>query len=172
MNLKEVLVKLEKALSGMTYEDFFRLSWSLGDLKDSIRETLQKETKSKIESIISKLKNNQNLTSEELKFVEMWVVGDASYYVDAENNFSDWLKEFERLKQLIAGFDRENLTKEETLKLYGIIQDMTMLVPLISNFIEKKERVKMFKTTTEVLDPLERKTLLGILETKLKSPDF
>jgi hypothetical protein len=74
-------------------ESYQRVASVFSDLEVQLREYIQDITKDEINKIIRNLEARKEITKEELKFIKLWIVGDAEYYIKIENNFNDWLLE-------------------------------------------------------------------------------
>ena len=94
----------EKLLIGLKNKDIDALEEAeipLRQLQDHIRESIQASLRQSAEELYKKLKKGQDLTAEELRALEKWLVGDAEYYVEIENNYKDWINECERLRNIL-----------------------------------------------------------------------
>ena len=173
MSVLEGLSKImQEAQENMVSVEFQRASMKLSDSKGEVREEIQNITAQEMKVILKKLESEKSLTSEELECVRLWIVGDAAYYIEMENNFEDWLKEFSRLKEVLVGYEAQVLSIEALSQAHGILEDATRISADISNFLEKKERVVQFTKATKDLDVLDREALRDILKLKLLSPNM
>jgi len=161
---------MQEAQNNMTASEFMRAAGFLSHNKDEVRENLQSTTASEMKRIVQKLKGNDSLNADEIKCMKLWIVGDAESYVAMENNFKEWLAEFERLKGVVAGYENRELSFDDLFKLQGILEDAVRLSADIGNFLEKKERMAKFQEATQNQASLDREILVRILEEKLKSP--
>ena len=99
-----------KLLESASQAEVSDLTSSFSNLEGLLREYIQEITKKQILEIIAKLRKNEPLTPEELKYVELWLVGDAEYYTKLENNFADWIDEFNRIINEIKIITEKDLT--------------------------------------------------------------
>lgn len=96
------------------------------------------------------------MTKEELKFIKLWVVGDAEYYVKLENNFNDWLLELKRIVDEIAKINDPEPNFETASHLRAILEDGKRVIYDIAYFLKKKERIANFEEASLELDREER----------------
>ena len=92
--------------SAMTESAFQQVGSVVSEAKNAAREEAQVKTSSEMKNIIDKLQSGESITSQELALVRAWVIGDAESYAKMENNFQDWLCEYDRLENTLADFRR------------------------------------------------------------------
>jgi hypothetical protein len=164
---------MANAIEAMSDAAFQQAGSALLKAKDTVREVAQERTTSEIKKIISKLQSNERVSSEETALVRTWIVGDAVAYTDMENNFQDWLSEYERLHNSLAAYEDTDCSYEELLKVHGLLEDATRVSLDIANFLEKKERIKKFESAVDDgIDKDEGDILGEILIGKLQSPKY
>jgi hypothetical protein len=146
---------------------------ALSDAKNLVREEAQDITSSAIEQIIDKLRSSDPISTDEIALIKVWIVGDAVGYTKMENNFQDWISEYERLQNSLATYENRECSSEDLLKLHGILEDATRVSYDIANFLEKKERIEKFESAVgDGLDEGERGILVRTLTGKLQSPEY
>jgi len=171
MNLG-VTKAMANARNSMSDDTFQQAGSALSAAKNIVREEMQKETSPRIKEIISKLKSNRQIAAEEIALIKAWIVGDAEGYIKMENNFQDWVSEYERLEIILARYESKDCSPEDLLKLHGVIEDATRVSYDIANFLEQQVRIKKFESAVaDGLDKNGRDTLVRILTGKLQSPD-
>lgn len=159
----------EKAKDAASYQ---RVAAIFSELEVQLREYIQDITKDEINKIIQKLETGKEITKEELKFIKLWIVGDAEYYVKLENNFNDWLSELKRIVNEINKINDSKLDFETASHLRAILEDGKRVIYDIAFFLEKKERIANFEESTLELDKEERDLLVKLLSKKLTSKEF
>jgi hypothetical protein len=170
MDMKGVTQTMQKARKDMSAQSYLQAGSTLNENKNAVREEIQSRTAEKVKSIIHKLTSKQPLSSEEGDLVRLWIVGDAESYTKMENNFQDWLKEFDRLEKEINVYEEKDRTADDLFKLQGILEDAVRITYDISNYLEKKERLKKYELALiDGLDDAEREVLVNVLTAKLKS---
>ena len=170
LNVTEVMAKAKEVLSD---EAFQKAGSALSEAKNIVREEAQKRTLAEIKEIIDKLQSNKRPSTEEVALIKAWIVGDAIGYSKMENNFQDWLSEYERLRKSLASYENTDCSSEELFNLHGILEDAIRVSYDIAYFLEKKERINKFESAIgDGLDENERDFLVKILIGKLQSPDY
>lgn len=169
----DVTKTMTSAKEKMSDGAFQQAGSAFSKAKNMVREEVQKRTSSEIKKIINKLQSNENISVEETSLIQAWIVGDATGYTKMENNFQDWISEYERLEKLLADYENRELSHEDLLRLHGILEDATRVSYNIANFLEKKDRIKKFESAVgDGLDKNERDILVKVLIGKLQSPDY
>jgi hypothetical protein len=170
MNLN-VSRAMASARQAMTDGAFQQAASQVSDAKNGVREEMQRKTSPKIEAIIANLQSGDPLTTDEVALMKEWIVGDAEGYTEMENNFQDWLSEYDRLETSLARYEGKDCTLDELSQLQGILEDATRTSYDIATFLEKQERMKRFDAAVaDGLDEDERDTLARVLTEKLRSP--
>jgi len=149
---------------------YWKLSLTVSDFEATLREHVQHITHNEIAGIIKKLKLNSELTKEELKFVKLWIVGDAEHYVRLENNFQDWLDELDRLMDEIKKYDVDKPDYVAASGLRAILLDALRVLGDITFYSKQKDRIENFSKSTVEIDDEERKLIIRLLEGKIASP--
>lgn len=168
--IKDLSKTMQDAQEIMSSEAFIRLGGILTDNKSAVREKIQADTSGVITTIIGKLEAEKALSSEDLKTLRLWIIGDAESYTRMENNFSDWLKEFKRLASVLKDYEGKEPSPDDLVKLHGILEDAARVAYDISNFLEKKQRIAKFEQATQNPASLDSETLSRVLKAKLASP--
>ncbi len=170
--MKGISHVMEKAKEEIFSGSFMKAAGVLSDSKLAVREELQGETAEKVRGIIAKLKGTEPLTSEDIAYIKLWIVGDAESYTKMENDFESWLSEFQRLKTVLSGYEERQLETSELFKLQGILEDAVRVASDIGNYLEKKERITKFEEAVKDPASLDRKILEHVLNMKLVSPEM
>jgi len=148
---------------------FERLTPTLVDLTNGLREAYQAAFVGPVTALIAKLRAGATPTKDELALAEGFMVGDAEAYVRVENDFQGWLAELARLVKVLAEL-RANLDPPRLLDALGEVEDARRVVGDICNFLEEKERVERFRATTaQGLDAGRAGLLAKLLQQKLDS---
>jgi hypothetical protein len=172
MNL-DVTKAMADARTTMTENAFQQAASVVSDAKNAVREKAQQKTFSEMKTILGKLQSNAPVTNQEVALIRAWVVGDAESYTKTENNFQDWLSEYDRLEKTLADYEGTECASEDLLKLHAILEDATRISYDIANFLEKQDRIRKFESAVaDGLDENERDLLVSVLTNKLKSPNY
>ena len=168
----DVTKTMANAAEKMSEGAFQQAGSMLSQAKNSVREEAQRKSSPTIKKILNKLQSAENLSAGEVALVKAWIVGDASEYTKMENNFQEWMSEYERLKKTLAGYENKDCSFEELLTLHGILEDATRVSYDIAHFLENKERIQKFESAVgDGIDAHERDVLINILIGKLQSQD-
>lgn len=149
-----------------------RLASAVSEYEIQLREYIQDITKGDISRIIQKLESQKEISAEELKFIKLWIVGDAEYYTRLENNFSDWLAEVKRIIGEINKINTAEPDFEAASRLRAMLEDGKRVIYDIAFFLEKKEREAKFTEASLELDKEEKDLLAKLLKSKLTSKEF
>lgn len=169
----DVTNAMAEAKETMSDSAFQQAGTALNDAKNNVREEAQKRTSDDIKKIINKLRSDQRMSTEEITLIKAWIVGDATGYTKMENNFQDWISEYERLRRSLSDYEKKDCSPEDLLMLHGILEDATRISYDIAIFLEKKERIKKFESVVaDGLDQGEREVLVKVLTRKLQSPNY
>ncbi|MGA1864950.1 MAG: hypothetical protein ACMUHX_07805 [bacterium] len=175
MLLQGIAQIMENARKNMQDITFQQAGTVLNENKNIIREEIQKETSEEIKRIISKISSDNELTSQDLDMIELWIIGDAESYTRMENNIQDWLEEYKRLENIIRNYEGRECNVGDLVKLHGIMEDAIRVSYDIAYFLENKQRIERFESSVKnatSLDEEAREFLIGILSEKLGSSDY
>lgn len=161
-----------EAKASGTSDAYTRSATFLHAANEEIREEIQAATSGKIQAIIRKLESREKLDSEEKELVKTWIVGDAQSHVAVENNFNDWVEEFQRLQAAISRYENREISEMDWFGLHGMVQDAMRVAADIADFLEKKERIQRFEEASREIDEGGADVLLMMLTAKLGSPDL
>ncbi len=162
----------QKALKMNDNASYSQLSINIADAEANIREYIQGITKNEIQTIVNKLRNNEQLTKFEIDYIRLWLVSDAEHYIQAENDFENWQNESKRLMDQINALQNSDLNFVEASKLRALLLDLTRTASDINFYLQQKERVEKFNESTKELDSEESELLINLLTSKMKSPNF
>ncbi|MBM3245127.1 MAG: hypothetical protein FJZ15_04960 [Candidatus Omnitrophica bacterium] len=175
-DFKELNTRIERSFNDATKaSDAFsyqRLAAIFGDAEVQLREYIQEITKDEISKIIQILETGREISAEDLKFIKLWIVGDADYYIKFENNFNDWLSELKRIISEISRIKESKPDFETVSHLKAIIEDGKRVIYDIAFYLEKKGRIANFEEATLEIDREERGLLIKLLKNKLTSSEF
>jgi len=155
-----------------TSDAFTRAATLLSGMNADIREETQASTSNATQKLIGKLRALEQLDSDDLEVLRLWIVGDAESHIAMENNYNDWLKEFERIKSVAEQYEERELSSKDLFGLQGLLQDAMRTAADISDFLEKKERIEKFEAASKEINSESAGFLIELLSTKLSSPEF
>lgn len=175
-DIKELSTRINRSFNDAeragNAESYQRVASVFSDLEVQLREYIQDITKDEINKIIRNLETGKEITKEELKFIKLWIVGDAEYYVKLENNLNDWLSELKRIVNEINKINDSKPDFETASHLRAIVEDGKRVIYDIAFYLEKKGRIANFEEATLEIDREERGLLIKLLRNKLTSSEF
>ena len=170
--INEVLSVMDQARHNLNSDSFSFAAATLSRLNAEVREEIQDVTSKQLRTALTKLQGYEELSEEDLKVIRSWIIGDAESYIQMENNYNDWLVEFNRLQQEISRYNSQGLDQQSLFKLYGIVQDAMRVAADISNYLEKKERVEKFDRAARGESTGDLGVLVDLLTAKLRLKDL
>ena len=162
---------MKQAQADNTSESYGYVATALVKSKNGIQQAIEQATAGPVAAIIGKLENNQPLTEAEKQTVKLWVVGDAEGYVKMENNFQDWLQEYRRLMDKIAGWEGKTGSIQELVEVHGVLEDAIKVADDVAHYLEDRERVVRCETALSNLNAEDNKFIAGLLKSLLTSPE-
>jgi hypothetical protein len=149
----------------------WKLSLTLQDFENVLREHIQEITMSQVSGVIGKLRARTPLTVEDKDFLRLWLVGDADRYIALENNFQEWSVE---LTRLMGEFQRTDIATTDFTTMANLKAQSLDAIRVLGDilfFLGQKERIDNFVESTKEIDPEETQILIQILEGKIRSKE-
>ena len=140
--------------------------------EDRFREQAQKVSREKILTVIPRIESGGDISDEERTLVEMWIVGDAEYFVERKNSYPVLTGELKRIMDEVDNLSDQDPGIEGLTRLHALLEEGTRIIYAIAFFLEKKERIANFRAAIARLGADEREYLSGILKDKAKSVEF
>ncbi|MEI6438441.1 MAG: hypothetical protein WCO69_06815 [Candidatus Omnitrophota bacterium] len=167
--IQKVLENNAEFLAKPSAGESWKLSMGLQDLENVLREHIEDISKPQITAVIEKLRARAPLSKEDRDYLRLWLVGDADYYVALENNYQEWLAEFNRLIEDLKKVDPSKTDFSSAATLRAKVLDATRVLGDILFFLGQKERIESFVDSTREIDPDEADLLIQILQGKISS---
>ncbi|MCP4250349.1 MAG: hypothetical protein GY778_25175 [bacterium] len=159
-----------QALNTETAEEFGQFERQLNRLDALVRETQQALWTDEADTAIEHLESGQPLTESDQKVIRTFLISDAEHYLAVENNYADWIAEFQRLIDEIG--DRASTADHGTIgELRGLLKDAIRLVPDIRNYLEERQRVERCRMALHTFDAASRSALVRVLREQLERPN-
>jgi len=171
-NLIEKIKIVNNIQSSISQDTVVDLLANFSSLERALREHIQLITQKQITSIIDKLKTKKPLAREDLSCIELWIVGDAQYYTKLKINYSDWMRELNKVLEDIKTLSQYDFDLDSCNTLRAVIKDGIRNLSDIDYFIREQQRVEQFQKSIQQLDDEGRDMLISILENKLESENF
>ena len=167
---------LIKGLDSKNIESLESVKVPLDQLSNHVRESIQGNLRESVEILIKKLKKNDEITGTDLQIIEKWIVGDAKYYIEIENNFQDWVNECKRLNDLLKKYGSESFVEDETslFRLNALLVDLRYTLADVIRYLNFSNRVKNFMDSASkgMADKEDKKILADLIERQLYSEEF
>ena len=145
-----------------------------GALGDQVEE-LEGQTrqaflaKMEIASLLPKLKTGKPLTPEDLKTLELLIVGDAEYFLKYENDLEQWKSEIRKLLGEISNLQSSDLDVDSLMHLRALCAEVGRVLPDVVYYLNQKERTSKFQAAMrEPLDSEGYRVLAEIVEQMLR----
>jgi hypothetical protein len=132
--LNELITKLDETLKRYDAAALETESTPIDELLDDIQASVQEKLRDSVECLVTKLKADEYLSSEDKDDIEKWLVGDAEYYTRIENNLLDWVAECKRLFNVLKTYSSADV-EEDKNKLLGLGAVLTDLKFTLSDVI-------------------------------------
>ena len=151
-----------------TSENYGALGDQVEELEGQAREAFQ--AKMDIASLLSKLKAGKPLTPDDLKTLELLIVGDAEYFLKYENDLDQWKSEIRKLLGEISQLQSSDLDVDGWMHLRALCAEVRRVLPDVVYYLDQKERTSKFQEATrQPLDPEGYRVLAEIVEQMLLS---
>jgi len=146
-----------------------QISSLLANLDDNLREAGQGQTAAAMEAIIRYLHEDGEVSREDLALIRLWMVSDAEFYIQMENDFHNWIIELNRIFSHISSLRENQLTPETMGKISGSIRDGLRVIADVIYFRQQEQRIERFERATRRLYSEDKLHLARILSQKLLS---
>ena len=144
------------------------LSEEVSELEALAREAFQAKLSDTFKPVLEKLKKGQSLTPDELKMLELLVLGDAEYYLRAENDIENWKSQVRSLLEQIRSIRTGPLDDVDGLmRLRAVCRETLELLSRLAFYLGEKERVRKFQEATS--QPWTRKRAKLLLRSSRRS---
>ena len=148
-----------------------QISQELAKLDDDLREGIQHGTSKEMAVIIQKLEDDDEITPEELALIRIWMVSDAEFYVQLENDFQNWISEINRVFSHINSINQRELTLQSMGQISGSIRDALRVIADVVYFRQEEQRVQRFERATRTLYSEDKHHLARLLRQKFNSTE-
>jgi hypothetical protein len=151
-----------------TSDNYGLLGDQVEELDGRAREAVQSHLD--FASLLPKLKAGKTLNSDDLKTLELLIVGDAEYFLKYETEFDHWKNDMKQLAGEIAKLQSSDLDVDGLMHLRALCAEVRRVLPAVVYYLEQKERAKKFQQATqEPINPEGYRVLAQIVEQMLLS---
>lgn len=149
-----------------TSDNYGALGDQVEELEGQARQAFL--AKMEISALLPKLKTGKPLTPEDLKTLELLIVGDAEYFLKYENDLEQWKSEIRKLVGEISNLQSSDLDVDDLMHLRALCAEVGRVLPDVVYYLNQKERTSKFQAATrEPLDSEGYRVLAEIVEQML-----
>jgi hypothetical protein len=145
------------------------LSGTLASLDTELREQIQAATAAQVAPLITALQADGPVEPDDLDLIQLWLVGDAEYYLKMENDFPAWIAELNRLIGVLRDLRSEAVTPTTMSRVEATVRDALRVSADIVFYRQQEERVRSFHNAAMDLTRDDKRILAGLLAEKLQS---
>ncbi len=156
------------AMQSASTVDFEQFERQLNQLDTACREVQQAMWAAEARTTIEHLESGGPLTPADQEVIRTFLISDAEHYLAMENNYSEWLREMQRLLNDLAA-RAGHVDRRSIAEIRGVIKDALRLAPSIRNYLEERHRIQRCTTALDSLDRRSRELLARILKDDLES---
>jgi hypothetical protein len=170
--IQKTLELASRCTQAETSDNYGLLGDQVGDLENETREAFQ--SKMNFGSLLPKLKAGKPLTPDDLKTLELLIVGDAEYFLKYETEFDHWKSEIQQLigeiSKFRSGLQGSDLDVDGLLHLRALCGEVRRVLPAVVYYLDQKERARKFQEATGgPIDAEGYRVLAEIIEQMLLS---
>ncbi len=161
----------ERAFGSDSVVDYEELDLRVRELENLARQLFQDAHRRLYESLADKLEHGGLLSPVERGALELLIVGEAQYYLKAENNYQDWKKELARLVEEVRRTDAEqHAGAEKLLHLQALCHDAKGVLPDITFYLRQRDRIDRFREATAgEIQPQDARFLARVIRQMISS---
>jgi hypothetical protein len=149
-------------------EDYEFLEVQLDQTEADAREAFQ--AKLDCRSLLSKLTSGDALTTDDLKTLELLIVGDAESYLKYESEVAEWKAQLKRVLDQIAALQNSTFDGETLMQLRALCREAHEAIADLIFYFDAKERVTKFREATHgSIDPKGYRFLASMVREMLAS---
>jgi hypothetical protein len=167
----QVSAALNSAREAKTSTEYDLLAHRITDLGAAARELMQASLSNQYLGVVRKLESNQPLDDDELKLIELIIVGEAEGFLRHERDIAQWQDELETLIAKAEAVESAGLDSvEQLMRVRALCRDSGDVANRIALFYREKERVDSFRqSTTGPLTTEARTTLADVIRAMMAS---
>ena len=167
-SIQTTLELASRCTQAETSDNYGILGDQVEELEGLAREAFQ--SRMDFASLLPKLKTGKPLTPDDLKTLELLIVGDAESYVKDEPEVEHWKSELQRVLGEIGKLQSATLDVEGLMHLRALCREAREALADLVFYFDAKERARKFQEATrEPVDPEGYRVLAGIVEQMLLS---
>jgi len=147
------------------------LDLQVRELEAQAREAFQAKLGDHFWPVVEKLENGAPLAAAEQDMLQLFMVGDAKYYVKYENDVENWKNEVKRLVEEMRRLQASGLTEVDSLMhLRALCREAMRILPDLAFYFGEKERARKFEEAIRgAIDRDTRRLLANLIKEMLAS---
>jgi hypothetical protein len=130
-----------------TSESYELLQEEIDQVEADAREAFQ--TRLDCRSLLSKLTACQPLTADDLKTLELLMVGDAESYLKYESEIQEWKAQLKRVLDQIGALETSGFNADTLMELRALCREAHESIADLVFYYDAKERVDKFRTASQ-----------------------
>ncbi len=130
-----------------TADNYGLLEDRVGDLEGQAREAFESQVN--VAALLPKLKERKPLTPEDMKALELLIVGDAESYLQYETEVDHWKSELGRVLKEIGKLQASTLGVDDLMHLRALCREAREALADLVFYFDAKERTRKFQTATQ-----------------------
>jgi hypothetical protein len=145
--IQKTLELASRCTHAETSDNYGALGDQVEELEAQAREAFQ--SKMDFASLLPKLKAGKSLTPEDLKTLELLIVGDAEYFLKYETELDHWTGEITHLVGEISKLQSAELDVDGLMHLRALCAEVRRVLPAVVYYLDQKERAAKFQQATQ-----------------------
>jgi hypothetical protein len=160
-----------RSLEAAASAGYEALNAHVRDLEAQAREAFQAKLGEHFWPVVEKLESGTPLAAAEQDMLQLFMVGDAKYYVKYENEVENWQNEVKRLVEEMKRLQASGLTELDSLMhLRALCHEAMRILPDLAFYFGEKERARKFDEAVRgAIDRDTRRTLANLIKDMLAS---
>jgi len=130
-----------------TSDNYGALEDQVGDLEGQAREVFQSQVN--IAALLPKLKERKPLTPDDMKTLELLIVGDAESYLKYETEVEHWKDELRRVLSEIGKLQASSFSVDDLMHLRALCREGREALADLVFYFDAQERIAKFQAATK-----------------------
>lgn len=145
--IKKMIEMSARCAQAETSDNYGLLADEIEEIEVEARKEF--EAKLNLDVLLKKLKNRKPLTPDDMKMLELLIVGEAEYYLKYETELDHWRNEVKQLIGEMSKFQSPELDAEGLMHLRALCREAARVLPAIVFYFDQKERTAKFQDATK-----------------------
>ena len=146
-SIQKALELATRCSASETSDNYEFLEEQVDQLEAEAREAFQ--SRMNFGPLLSKLEAGKSLSADDLKALELLIVGDAEYYLKYESEVEEWKAQLKRVLDQIAGLRASTLDVDTLMHVRALCREAHEAIADLVFYFDSKERVAKFRAATQ-----------------------